>query len=527
MRHKILFIIAISAIILFLRGNCFAQISGIITNDTTWADSVRLNGDVIIDTGATLFIQPGTRINVTTSGVWDTTLGISGKRDLIILGKAQIKGTETDSIFFNGLGMVLLKNNDWDTIKYIRAKNTIGLCFDSSNYIVQNTLITYGEKGVYCKNGAVVKMDSVEIDTANIGFFAEYSECIMKNSNIGWSEKGIYAVGGSLHIDSCTIQHMYRANPDFVAGIYCVNTNVILNGSIIDDIRSEFSTPVYGFYAIGGDSVACVNTVISNIKGGNLEYAYLSEVPGGSVIGFYRKKGLYTLIDNADISLCLGGHGSSCDEYIALATGGGGGNATGIFLDSTNTDMTNIVVESCIGGDGGDVEHVVGGSWSGRGGNGGNGTGIRCRNTNGLLNTYSILNIKGGIGGDAIYPGYDGAASNLLFENNSNITINGIEGQPEKVVCPSVQIIKCAPNPFNYSTIFQYSLDEIQTINISLYNVAGQHVKTLINAQQNEGFHKIAWDAKNEHNQKVKPGVYFCRMHTPKKSSTVKVILLK
>ena len=510
MRHKILSIIAISATILFLRGNCFAQISGIITNDTTWADSVRLNGDVVIDTGATLSIQPGTRINVTTSGVWDTTLGISGKRDLIILGKAQIKGTETDSVFFNSLGTIRVKNNACDTIRYVKISNaTKGLWIDSADCNIRNVLITLSEKGIY----------------------ASYSSCNVGNSVISYCEKGIYTEGGYVYIDSCSIQNQYRDWVDFVAGIYCVNTNVSLNGSIIDDIRANYCTtgggaPVYGFYAIGGDSVACVNTVIRNIKGGGFEYSYLSGVPGGSVIGFYRKKGLYTLIDSIDISQCLGGHGSCCDEYLPMAAGGQGGEATGIFLDSTNVEMSNIIIDSCQGGDGGDVD-PSGTACTGSGGYGGNGTGIRCRNTNGQLNTYSIQNIKGGAGGDATFPGYDGAARNFFFENNSNITINGIEGQPEKVVCPSVQIIECSPNPFNYSTLFKYSLNEIQTINISLYNAAGQHIKTLVKAQQNKGFHKIAWDGKNEKNQQVTSGMYFCRMQTPEKSSTVKVIFLK
>ena len=54
------------------------------------------------------------------------------------------------------------------------------------------------------------------------------------------------------------------------------------------------------------------------------------------------------------------------------------------------------------------------------------------------------------------------------------------------------------PNPFNPVTTLRYDLPEDALVNITIYDIMGRIVKTLINSQQNAGFKSIQWNATND-----------------------------
>ncbi len=64
-----------------------------------------------------------------------------------------------------------------------------------------------------------------------------------------------------------------------------------------------------------------------------------------------------------------------------------------------------------------------------------------------------------------------------------------------------------------------------QEVSIEIYNILGQHVKTLVNTTMNAGIHDIVWDARDESNKKVVNGIYFYRMTTKNFNSTKKLVL--
>lgn len=65
------------------------------------------------------------------------------------------------------------------------------------------------------------------------------------------------------------------------------------------------------------------------------------------------------------------------------------------------------------------------------------------------------------------------------------------------------------PNPFNPSTTIEYSLPVGSNVTVTIYNLLGQEVNTLVNGQQTAGFHNIVWNANDSHGSKVGSGVYF------------------
>ena len=64
------------------------------------------------------------------------------------------------------------------------------------------------------------------------------------------------------------------------------------------------------------------------------------------------------------------------------------------------------------------------------------------------------------------------------------------------------------PNPFNPVTTLRYELPEDVLVNITIYDMLGKKVKTLINQTQDAGFKSVIWDATNDYGKPVSAGIY-------------------
>lgn len=71
-----------------------------------------------------------------------------------------------------------------------------------------------------------------------------------------------------------------------------------------------------------------------------------------------------------------------------------------------------------------------------------------------------------------------------------------------------------APNPAAHgaATHVRFGLRERSHVALSVFDVSGRRVRTLVNATQESGLHAAQWDAKNEAGAEVAPGVYFLRL---------------
>jgi len=68
------------------------------------------------------------------------------------------------------------------------------------------------------------------------------------------------------------------------------------------------------------------------------------------------------------------------------------------------------------------------------------------------------------------------------------------------------------PNPFNSSTTFKFQIAETRKINITIYSITGQKIKSLSNKTRSPGYYEVRWNGTNEFGQKVSSGVYLARM---------------
>jgi len=84
------------------------------------------------------------------------------------------------------------------------------------------------------------------------------------------------------------------------------------------------------------------------------------------------------------------------------------------------------------------------------------------------------------------------------------------------------------PNPFNPETNINYSIPEEGKVELSIYNIKGQKVKTLVNETQASGEHTIVWNGTNKNNKRVASGVYFYKLEVNDSKLLInKMLLLK
>ncbi len=86
------------------------------------------------------------------------------------------------------------------------------------------------------------------------------------------------------------------------------------------------------------------------------------------------------------------------------------------------------------------------------------------------------------------------------------------------------------PNPFNPTTTIRYNVRERGHVTLSVYNVAGQRVRTLVDDVRDPvqgGLHTVVWHGDSEAGQEVASGVYFYKLVTPGFTKTRKMVLLK
>jgi hypothetical protein len=84
------------------------------------------------------------------------------------------------------------------------------------------------------------------------------------------------------------------------------------------------------------------------------------------------------------------------------------------------------------------------------------------------------------------------------------------------------------PNPFNPETTISFNIPQQGRVSLSIYNIKGQLVKTLLDEETSAGTHSMVWNGKDERGKSVASGIYLFRtINNDNVASTIKGILLK
>lgn len=122
--------------------------------------------------------------------------------------------------------------------------------------------------------------------------------------------------------------------------------------------------------------------------------------------------------------------------------------------------------------------------------------------------------------------GKDGFIFLFLIRAYVSSTGTGIEG-PIEVLPSAYSLEQNYPNPFNPETIISYNLPKQSRVQIKIYDITGNEIRSLIDEEKSAGKHNILWDSRNNFGQRVSSGIYFYKIVADNFVQTKKMVLMK
>ena len=83
------------------------------------------------------------------------------------------------------------------------------------------------------------------------------------------------------------------------------------------------------------------------------------------------------------------------------------------------------------------------------------------------------------------------------------------------------------PNPFNPSTTIEFNLESPQSVELEVYNVAGEGIQTITRGQMTAGLQAVVWNGTDQLGNRVESGVYMLRLKAGERIETKKILLVK
>jgi hypothetical protein len=83
------------------------------------------------------------------------------------------------------------------------------------------------------------------------------------------------------------------------------------------------------------------------------------------------------------------------------------------------------------------------------------------------------------------------------------------------------------PNPFNSGTVISFALPQSAKVELTLYNLAGQKVATLVQGTREAGVYTVRWDGKDDQGRERASGLYLYRLKTSTQEQSRKLLLLR
>jgi hypothetical protein len=107
------------------------------------------------------------------------------------------------------------------------------------------------------------------------------------------------------------------------------------------------------------------------------------------------------------------------------------------------------------------------------------------------------------------------------------VTIVDIASGVHTPVPGRTELYQNVPNPFNPTTMIEFSVPDAGRVTLTIYDVRGRRVVTLVDRTIPEGLQRVVWDGVNASGEQVSTGVYFYRLVAGKEVRTRKMVLVK
>jgi hypothetical protein len=106
-------------------------------------------------------------------------------------------------------------------------------------------------------------------------------------------------------------------------------------------------------------------------------------------------------------------------------------------------------------------------------------------------------------------------------------TGSAVEGEEGSSTPKSFELRQNYPNPFNNQTLIRFDLRRPEEVSLTIYNILGQKVRTLVEGRMSAGSQTVGWDGKDEKGNDLSSGVYFYRLKAGQLTETKRLVLLK
>ncbi len=103
----------------------------------------------------------------------------------------------------------------------------------------------------------------------------------------------------------------------------------------------------------------------------------------------------------------------------------------------------------------------------------------------------------------------------------------GIESTAEKITPTDFCLYPAYPNPFNPATAISYQLPAASQVQLKIYNLKGQEIKTLVDEFHEAGLKSVVWNGSDDQGRKVASGIYVYQLTAGQFSMTKKMLLLQ
>ena len=389
----------------------------------------------------------------------------------------------------------------------------------SKNKIINNKSLDGG--GIYCYNSSpIISYNTI---TNNLGSYGGGIFCFQSSTliynNIIRNNSANYYYG------------FYYEYGGYGGGICCGHdyNEIICNNIITNNSADDSGGGIYTYYS---SSDICYNNVSDNenynIYNKSAFYSYITaqnnwwgsaernfvgiSIFGNVIYSPYLTSATPILISSVELK-------SDCTYSTKLSEQLFVGDTifvelVGVDGDSTSYDNTNVLVKSE-----GDTAGIS----------------VKLKETDfnsGVYRGISIIGDKNDDTKDIIGASQGGvirifsAADISIYDSVIVSKATSIELFSQKI--PSeYKLFQNYPNPFNPETHIKYEIPKTSSVEITVYNMLGQKIRTILNEVQNPGVYEIVWNGTNDEEINVSSGVYLYVIKTKDFFASMKMVLLR
>jgi hypothetical protein len=412
------------------------------------------------------------------------------------LSNSSVSGNNSGNIYSSE--GILSSGSNINIYNCIIDNNSCGIDFSTGNLVINNSeFLNNNYRALFCSSSQVT-IDSCSFSQnqfnnagANCGGGAimimggDNDPFIISNSLFtgnSMSGDGINIGGGAIYTYSNSIikNCIFTENSANISGstnggsaIYFNNSNSILSNCIFWD-NSTFENG--GVISLSCDSnPILINSIIYNNSPNKIEYLETDPITSNSISIYYSD------VQNGEDIIQTNGFGNYYFDDSNI-------DSDPLFEDAINENFLFSAISPCI--DSGTPP-----GW--------------------LIPPVNNITIDELLGYNHIGINYDIGA----FEYSNNAV--------EDELLPIKKVnISNYPNPFNPTTTIEFSIPNESNINLSIYNIKGQKIKTLTTDQYEKGNHSVLWTGVDDAGKLVSSGIYMYKLNVDGKTEAVKRCLL-